>query len=150
MTYLSCLGQYMSSIQTWPSAWQSSQCFSRMRGKALKEVKTILNQVMLRAAAILVSQRTENVMMSVKQLALQFFLITYFHKLIHRPFDETFFTRKIIILIDKHHICISGHKTNRIKNFFPFFIDYRSYFFWVLGTLCENTTKQHRTNIMSL
>ncbi len=50
MNYVSRLGQYTSSIQTWPSAWQISQLFLG-RGKSAKDVETIINRIMLRAAA---------------------------------------------------------------------------------------------------
>ncbi len=49
VNYMSRLRQYTSSVQTWPSARQISQRFSRRGGKVLKEV--IINQLMLRAAA---------------------------------------------------------------------------------------------------
>ncbi len=54
VNYMFHLGQYMSSVETWPSAWQISQRFFQDRGgKILKEMKTIINQVTLRAAATL-------------------------------------------------------------------------------------------------
>ncbi len=54
---MSRVGQYTSSIQSWPSGWQISQHFSKTRGKALKEVRTVINQVMLRAAATVLCGR---------------------------------------------------------------------------------------------
>ncbi len=71
MNYTSCLEQYTSSVQTWPSAWQIAQRFSRMRGKDIKGGENHHISGLVESCSYLkgelvgsVSQRRENVLTS--------------------------------------------------------------------------------------
>ncbi len=105
VNYMFRLGQFTSSVQTWPSARQISLHCSRTGGKVLKEVKIFRNRLMLRAAATWRGSeasccwKRKNGYDVSYATGVVVFIITYFHKLIQKPFDDkqTFFTWKIII-----------------------------------------------------
>ncbi len=85
-----------------------------MRGKVLKEVKTVIHRVMLRASRLSEEGKCYDVSYVT---GVEVFVITCFHKLIHQPFDDKhrLSSHKKLIFKLTNIMCNSGHKSNWIK-----------------------------------
>ncbi len=87
VNYMSRLRWYASSTQTWPSARQISQRFSRTRGKILKEAHAELQLLKGQASWFCESEKGKCLGVGYST-GVVVFIIMDFHKLIHRLFDD--------------------------------------------------------------